>query len=102
MCIRDRACVTAGLVTRELERPPQNVPYLSVHVFSTKVLFLRLLLETEPPFYAIIRVKRRSLAACRAKAVPRSLYSYFKTLSIGPAQGIEPGTSFSAVERSTD
>ena len=28
--------------------------------------------------------------------------SYFKTLSIGPAPGIEPATSRSAVKRSTD
>ena len=85
-----------------VERPPKIALYLSVHVFSTKVLFLSLLLETEPPFYVVIRAKRKSLAACRAKAVPRSLYSYFKTLSIGPAKGIEPATSHSAVERSTD
>ena len=36
------------------------------------------------------------LAACSAKGVP-SFLSYFKTLSIGPALGIEPATSPSVV-----
>ena len=44
---------------------------------------------------------RKVLAACSAKEVP-SFLSYFKTLSIGPAPGIEPTTSRSAVKRSTD
>ena len=44
---------------------------------------------------------REGPAACRAKEVP-SFLSYFKTLSIGPASGIEPATSRSAVKRSTD
>ena len=44
---------------------------------------------------------RECLAACSAKAVP-SFLSYFKTLSVGPAPGIEPATSRSAVRRSTD
>ena len=44
---------------------------------------------------------REGLAICQAKAVP-SFFSCFKTLSIGPAQGIEPATSYSAVKRSTD
>ena len=41
------------------------------------------------------------LAVCRAKAVP-SFLSYFKTLSIGLALGIEPPTFHSAVKRSAD
>ena len=41
------------------------------------------------------------LAACSAKEVP-SFLSHFKTLSNGPAPGIEPATSRSAVKRSTD
>ena len=41
------------------------------------------------------------LAICRAKVVP-SFLSYFKTLSNGPAPGIEPATSHSAVKHSTD
>ena len=44
---------------------------------------------------------REGLAACSAKEVP-SFLSYFKALSIGSAPGIEPATSRSAVERSTD
>ena len=40
-------------------------------------------------------------AICRTKAVS-SFLSYFKTLSIGPAPGIEPATSRSAVKHSTD
>ena len=41
------------------------------------------------------------LAVCRAKTIP-SFLRYFKTLSIGPASGIEPLTSRIAVKRSTD
>ena len=44
---------------------------------------------------------RKGPAACRAKGVP-SFLSYLKTLSIGPAPGIEPATSRSALKRSTD
>ena len=44
---------------------------------------------------------REELAICRAKAVP-SFLSYFKALSIGPARGIEPATSRSAVKLCTD
>ena len=44
---------------------------------------------------------REGPAICRAKAVP-SFLSYFKTLSIGLALGIEPPTSQSAVKRSAD
>ena len=47
---------------------------------------------------------RVDLAICwanMAKAVP-SFLSYFKTLSIGSAPGIEPATSRCAVKRSTD
>ena len=41
------------------------------------------------------------LAACSAKGVP-SFLSYFKTVSFGPAPGIKPATTRSAVKRSTD
>ena len=41
------------------------------------------------------------LTACSAKEVP-SFLSHFKTLSNGPAPGIEPATSRSAFKRSTD
>ena len=57
-------------------------------------------METEPPFYVVIRATRR-LAVCSAKEEP-SFLSHFKTLSNGPAPGIEPATSRSAIKRSTD
>ena len=79
--------------------------YLSVNVFSTKVLTgdtifhvsywrwdRRFTWSSEP---------HESLPFCRAKGV-RSFLSCFKTLSIGPVPGIEPVTSRSAVKRSTD
>ena len=44
---------------------------------------------------------REGPAVCSAKAVP-SFLSYFKTLSIGLAPGIESATSRSAVKRSPD
>ena len=44
---------------------------------------------------------REGLTACSAKEVP-SFLSHFKTLSNGPAPGIEPATSRSAIKRSTD
>ena len=44
---------------------------------------------------------REGPAACSAKEVP-SFLSHFKTLSNGPAPGIEPATSRSAVKHSTD
>ena len=67
-------------------------------------LALKFLLETLFFTIAILRghsshAKVQPLAG--AKGVP-SFLSYFKTLSIGPAPGIEPSTSCSAVKRSTD
>ena len=75
-----------------------NALYLSVKVFSTKVL-IRENIFTSPTGdgTAILR----GLAACSVKEVPWFL-SYFKTLSIGPAPGIEPATSRSAVKRFTN
>ena len=58
------------------------------------ILFVRLLLETRPLFYVVIR------AVCREKAVP--LFLSYLTLSIGPVPGIDPATSRSAVKCSTD
>ena len=55
--------------------------------------FLRLLLETRPPFL-------RGHPS-HWKRLP-SFLSHFKTLSTGPAPGIEPATSSSTVKRSTD
>ena len=60
-----------------------------VRKYKLGTLFLRLQLETGPPFYV-------GLACCRAKGVP-SFLGYFKTPSIGVASGIEPATSRSAV-----
>ena len=56
-----------------------------------------------PPFYVVIRATRRSnrMQYKETKRVP-SFLSYFKTLSISPAPGIEPATSRSAFKRSTD
>ena len=78
--------------------------YLSVHVFSMKVLigtlFLRLLVETGRHF-PWSSEPREGLATWSAKGIP-SFLSYFKTLSIGPVPGIKPATSRSAVKRSTN
>ena len=61
--------------------------------------FLRVLLETGPPFYVVIRATWSS-TRCRARNVP-SFLSYFKTLSFGSTSWIEPATFRSAVKRST-
>ena len=68
-----------------------NALYLSVNVFSTKVL-------VEDRHFTWSSEPRESLVICRAKRVP-SFLRYFKTLSIGPVSGIEPATSRSAVKR---
>ena len=52
-------------------------------------LFLRLLVETGPPFYVLV-------------PVTRSFLSHFKTLSVGTVPEIKPVTSRSPVKRSTD
>ena len=73
---------------------------MSVNVFNTKALIdfsywgrgCHFTWSSEP---------REGLAAYNAKGVP-SFLSYFKTLSIGPAPGIEPATSRSVIKRSTD
>ena len=69
----------------------KNALYLSVYVFSTKVL-IRDIIFTSPHHVTWSAGPREGLAAC----------SYFKTQSIGPAPGIKPATSRSAVKRSTD
>ena len=80
-----------------------NALYLSVNVFSTKVLIedtnftsptgnaYRLFTWSSEP--------REVLAICRVKAVPLFLI-HFKTPSKGPAPGIEPATFHSVVKRS--
>ena len=65
-----------------------------------ETLFLRLQPETGPPFYVVIRATQRS-SLLNAKGVT-SFLSYFKTLSIGQAPGIEPATFHSAVKRFTN
>ena len=72
----------------------KNALYLNVNVFSTKVL-RRVSFFTSPAGdrTAILRGQwttepREDPAACSAKGVP-SFLSYFKTLSIGPAPGID-------------
>ena len=78
--------------------------YLSVNVFSTKVLIGDTFF-TSPngDGTAILRghPSHAKVSPCSAKEVP-SFLSHFKTLSNGPAPGIEPSTSRSAVKRSTD
>ena len=59
--------------------------------YQLGTLFLRLLLETGPPFYVVIRATRRS-SRSHYKGVP-SFLSQFKTLSVGPVSGIEPATT---------
>ena len=81
-------------------RSQKNALYLSrclARKYWLRTLLLRLQLETGLSCYVVIRAIRRS----RAKVVP-SFLSYFQTLSIGPAPGIEPATSRSAVKRSND
>ena len=78
---------------------------LSVNVFSTKVL-IRTLYFTFPngDGTAILR-GHPSHARVQPLAGQRKYLHFsviFKTLSIGPAPGIEPATSRSAVKRSTD
>ena len=71
--------------------------YLSVNVFSTKVLI------GDTIFTSPTGATRRSSRSCSAKGVA-SFLSYFNTLSIAiaPVSGIEPATSRSVVKRSTD
>ena len=66
-------------------------------VAQGKVCHVTPLSFTGPPFYVVIRATRRSSRLqCKGIGVP-SFLSYFKTLSIGPALGIEPATSRSVV-----
>ena len=82
-----------------------HLHFLSVNVFSTKVLIGNTIF-TSPngdgtAIFTWSSEPREGLAACSAKEVS-SFLSHFKTLSNGPASGIEPATSRSAVKRSTD
>ena len=62
-------------------------------------LFLCHLMETGPQFYMVIRARRRS-SHLQCKGVP-SFLSCFKTPSNGPAPGIKPMTSHSAIKCSS-
>ena len=79
--------------------------YLSVNVFSTKVLIGDTIFYVSywrrDRHFTWSSEPREGLACCSAKGVP-SFLSYFKTLSIAPVSGIEPATSRSVVKRSTD
>ena len=74
--------------------------YLSVNVFSSKVLIGDTIFYVSnwrrDRHFTWSSEPREGLACCSAKGVP-SFLGYFKTLSIGPAPGIEPATSHSAV-----
>ena len=74
--------------------------YLSVNVFSTKVIIGDTIFYvsnwTRDRHFTWSSEPREGLACCSAKEVP-SFLGYFKTLSIGPAPGIEPATSRSAI-----
>ena len=78
---------------------------LIVIVFSLKVLIGETIIYVcywrRDRHFARSSEPREGLLVCRAKEVP-SFLSYFETLSIGPASGIEPATFLSAVERTTD
>ena len=78
---------------------------LSVNVFSTKVLIGDTIFYVSnwrrDRHFTWSSEPREGPAAYRAKELP-SFLSYFKTLSFGPALGIEPAISRSAVKRSTD
>ena len=71
--------------------------YLSVNVFSTKVLTGHTIFYDR--HFTWSSEPREGPAACSAKGVP-SFNSYFKTVSFGPVPRIEPSTSCSAVKRS--
>ena len=77
-----------------------NALYLSVNVFSTKALIgdtIFYVSNWRPDHHFTWSSEpHEGLACCSAKGVP-SFLGYFKTLSIGPAPGIEPVTSRSVV-----
>ena len=83
-------------------RTPKKMHFnLSVNVFSAKVLIGDTIFYVSnwrrDRHFTWSSEPREGLACCSAKGVP-SFLGYFKTLSIGPAPGIEPATSRSAVK----
>ena len=89
----------------DIDRKKENALFLSVNVFSTKVLIGDTIFTSLTGEGTAISTwssePREGPAVYSAKVIP-SFLSYFKTLSIGPAPGIEPTTSRSAVKHSTD
>ena len=75
--------------------PRYHAPYLSVNVFSTKVLI------GDTIFTSPTGEGNAISRGYPSHEVP-SFLSYFKTLSIGSTPGIEPATSRSAAKLSTD
>ena len=103
---------TGNGLAKTRKRSAENLKWLkntlfffSVNVFSTKVLIGDTIFTSPTGDGTAISTwssePREGPAVCSAKTVS-SFLSYFKTLSIGPAPGIEPATSRSAVKRSTD
>ena len=83
----------------------KNALYLSVNVFSTKVLIGTLYFTSPNGDGTAILRGHPSHAEVQPPAGQRKYLHFsviFKTLSIGPAPGIEPPTSRSAVKHSTD
>ena len=86
----------------------KNALYVSVNVFNTNVLTgdttltspTMSLLESGSSFMWSPE-PCEGLASCNAKGI-LSFLSYFKTLSMGPASGIEPTTSRTTFKHSTD
>ena len=75
--------------------------YLARRVLIGDGIFLRLQLETGPPFCVVIRAMRRSnFLQCKGSTFFSSVL--FKTLSKGLTPGIKPVTFHSAVKRSTN
>ena len=82
----------------------KNALYLSVNVFSTKVLIgdtINVSYWRRDGHFTWLSEPHEALAVCRTKEAPLFL-RYFKTLSISPIPGIDPTTSRSAVKRSTN
>ena len=87
------------------KRQKKNALYLSVNVFSTKVLIGTLYFTCPNGDGTAILCGHPSHAKVQPPAGQRKYLHFsviFKTPSIGPAPGIEPPTSRSAVKRSTD
>ena len=78
---------------------------MSVNTFSMKVLIGDTIFMSPTgegtPHYTWSSEPREGLPVCRAKEVP-SFLSYFKTLSTGPAPGIEPANSHFEGKRSAN